>query len=79
MFTASVTAGSYSSKAEQHLDDTLDAARQMRDKLGGVCEQWRSACNLLRTSAKGALQAVEHWNLVEHSRLFKGYFHCITI
>lgn len=47
---------------------SLDAARQIRDKLGGAAEQWRTAGNLLRTSAKGAFQAVDYWNLVGLSK-----------
>lgn len=71
MLIASVTGGNYTSKIEQQLDSNLEASRQIRDKLGGAAEQWRSAGNLLRTSAKSALQAGEFWNLVEHSKYLK--------
>lgn len=66
--TASVTGGTYTSVTEQKIDDELEAARQARDKLGGVAEQWRIAANLLRTSAKGAMLGAESWNLVGTSR-----------
>lgn len=53
---------------EQQLDDQLEVSRQIRDKIGSVAEQWHTAANLLKTSAKSAILAVECWNLVEPSR-----------
>lgn len=53
---------------EQQLDDQLEVSRQIRDKIGAVAEQWHTAANLLKTSAKSAILAVECWNLVEPSR-----------
>ncbi|XP_065080010.1 uncharacterized protein LOC135702881 [Ochlerotatus camptorhynchus] len=64
---ASANNGSYSSVLEQRLDEELDSAREIRDRLGGVSEQWRTAGLLMRASLKGLLQAVEYWNLVEQS------------
>lgn len=63
-----MSGGTYSSKIEQQLDDQLEVARQIRDKLGAVAEQWHTSANLLKTSAKCAIVAVECWNLVEPSR-----------
>lgn len=40
--------------------------REIRDRLGGVSEQWRTAGNLLRASAKGGLAAFECWSLVNN-------------
>lgn len=64
-----VTGGTYSSPTEEKLDSELESARQIRDKLGSVAEQWRTSGALLRACAKGALQAVEFWNLVGLSRI----------
>lgn len=51
------------------MDTELETARQVRDKLGSVSEQWRTAASLLRTSAKAAIQAVEYWQLVGTSKI----------
>lgn len=64
-----VTGGTYSSPIEEKLDAELENARQIRDKLGSVAEQWRTSGALLRACAKGALQAIEFWNLVGSSRI----------
>lgn len=60
--------GNYTSANEQQLDEDLESARQIRDKLGGAAEQWRTAANLLRAGAKAALVANEQWNLIISSR-----------
>ncbi|KAJ6647894.1 hypothetical protein Bhyg_03118 [Pseudolycoriella hygida] len=65
---ATVSGGTYSSKMEQRLDDQLEASRRVRDKIGSVAEQWHTSANLLKTSAKSAILAVECWNLVKASR-----------
>lgn len=53
---------------EKQLDDQLEVLRQIRDKIAAVAEQWHTSANLLKTSAKSAILAVECWNLVEPSR-----------
>lgn len=68
MSEASATGNSYSSQLEIKLDGELEASRQVRDKLGGAVEQWRTSANLLRTSAKSALLANDHYKLIEKSR-----------
>lgn len=50
------------------MDEDLESARQVRDKLGGATEQWRIAATLLRASAKAALVANEEWNSINTSR-----------
>lgn len=50
------------------IDEELETTRQIRDKLGGAAEQWRTASNLLRTSAKSALIATEQFVLIQSSR-----------
>lgn len=65
---ASITGGTYTNEEEQKLDEELESARQIRDKLGGVAEQWHTAANLLRASAKAALVAYEQWHLISSSR-----------
>ncbi|XP_058818716.1 uncharacterized protein LOC131681742 isoform X2 [Topomyia yanbarensis] len=65
---ASANNGSYSSLNEQRLDGELESAREIRDRLGGVCEQWRTAASMIRASANGMLQSVEFWNLVGSSK-----------
>lgn len=50
------------------IDTELEASRQIRDKLGGAAEQWRTSANLLRTSAKSALIANEQYALIPTSR-----------
>lgn len=61
---ASVSGGTYSTNFEQKLDMDLEMAREIRDRLGGVAEQWKTSGNLLRACAKEAIQAYECWNLV---------------
>ncbi|XP_037034063.1 uncharacterized protein LOC119072860 isoform X2 [Bradysia coprophila] len=63
-----VSGGTYTSKTEQRLDDQVEVARQIRDKLSAVAEQWNTSANLLKTSAKSAILAAECWNLVQPSR-----------
>ncbi len=63
-----MSGGTYTSKTEQQLDDQLEVARQIRDKIGAVAEQWHTSANLLKASTKSAILAVECWNLVEPSR-----------
>lgn len=65
---ATITAGNYRTSAEESLDQRLDAARQTRDKLGAVAEQWRIAGNLLRTAAMEANRGSELWSLVPLSK-----------
>lgn len=65
---ATVSGGTYTSKTEQKLDDQVEVARQIRDKLSAVAEQWNTSANLLKTSAKSAILAAESWSLVEPSR-----------
>lgn len=60
---ASISGGTYSSSLEQDLDAELETAREVRDRLSGVAEQWRTSSNLLRAASKGALQAYECWSL----------------
>lgn len=50
------------------LDAELEASRQIRDKLGGAVEQWRTSASLLRTSAKSALVAKEHYDTIQTSK-----------
>lgn len=66
--TASVTGNSYSNPMEMQTDAELEVCRQIRDKLGGAVEQWRTSANLLRTSAKSALVAKEHYESIQTSR-----------
>lgn len=60
---ASISGGTYNSSLEQDLDGELETAREIRDRLSGVAEQWRTSSNLLRAASKGALQAYECWSL----------------
>lgn len=53
---------------EMQTDAELEVCRQIRDKLGGAVEQWRTSANLLRTSAKSALVAKEHYESIQTSR-----------
>lgn len=68
LFEASFNGGNYTNASEQQMDEDLESARQIRDKLGGAAEQWRTAVNLLRASAKAALIANEQWTLITSSR-----------
>lgn len=65
---ASITGNNYTNPDEMSLDKELETSRQIRDKLGGTAEQWRISANLLRTSAKSALLANEHYTLIQTSR-----------
>jgi hypothetical protein len=64
---ASISGGTYNSSLEQDLDSQLEALREVRDRLSGVAEQWKTASNLLGAASKGALQAFEFWSLIEKS------------
>uniref|UniRef100_A0A182Q3Z5 Uncharacterized protein n=1 Tax=Anopheles farauti TaxID=69004 RepID=A0A182Q3Z5_9DIPT len=64
---ATVYNGTYGSATEQKLDNELDAARDVRDRLGGAVEQWRIAGGLLRAAAKALHQVVEYWELISPS------------
>uniref|UniRef100_A0AAG5DHP5 Uncharacterized protein n=1 Tax=Anopheles atroparvus TaxID=41427 RepID=A0AAG5DHP5_ANOAO len=65
---AMVYNGTYGSPTEQKLDGELDAARDVRDRLGGAVEQWRIAGGLLRAAAKGLHQTIDNWELLRSSR-----------
>ncbi|XP_055599512.1 uncharacterized protein LOC129748787 isoform X2 [Uranotaenia lowii] len=65
---AAANNGTYSSLAEERFDSELESLREIRDRLGGVSEQWRAAGAFMRAAAKGVLQAVEFWNLVGPSQ-----------
>ncbi|XP_058065133.1 uncharacterized protein LOC131214819, partial [Anopheles bellator] len=49
---------------EQRIDSELEAARDVRDRLGGAAEQWRTAGALLRAAAKALHQTVNYWELL---------------
>lgn len=66
---ASVSGGTYNSTLEQNLDSELEASREIRDRLSGVSEQWRTASNLLGAAAKGSLQAFEFWSLIASTKV----------
>lgn len=61
---ASISGGTYNSTLEQEIDIELEAAREIRDRLSGVAEQWRTSGNLLRASTKGSAQGCEYWSLI---------------
>ena len=65
---ATISGGTYSTNLEQKLDLELEVMREIRDRLGGASEQWKTAGNLLRASARGALAAFESWSLVGPSK-----------
>jgi hypothetical protein len=65
---ASISGGTYNSTLEQDLDSELESSREIRDRLSGVTEQWRTCSNLMGASAKGALQAYEYWSLAGPSQ-----------
>lgn len=65
---ASVSGGTYNSSIEQELDMELETAREIRDRLSGVAEQWRTSSNLLRTSSAAAVHAFELWSLAGPAR-----------
>lgn len=50
------------------IDTELEASRQIRDKLGGAAEQWRTSAHLLRTSAKSASIANEQYASIQTLR-----------
>lgn len=58
---ASISGGTYNSTIEQSLDGELEALREIRDRLSGVAEQWRTSSNLMGAAAKGGVQAFEFW------------------
>lgn len=66
---ASISGGTYNSSLEQDLDVELETAREIRDRLSGVAEQWRTSSNLLRAAAKGAVQAFEFWSLAGPTKI----------
>jgi hypothetical protein len=66
---ASISGGTYNSSVEQDLDMELETSREIRDRLSGVAEQWRTSSNLLRAAAKGALQSFEFWTLAGPTRI----------
>ena len=66
---ASISGGTYNSSLEQDLDMELETAREIRDRLSGVAEQWRTSSNLLRAAATGALKAFEFWGLVSSTKI----------
>lgn len=63
-----MTGNTYGDQNEMRIDAELEASRQIRDKLGGAAEQWRTSANLLRTSAKSASLAIEQYALIHSSR-----------
>lgn len=65
---ASISGGTYNSSIEQDLDAELETAREIRDRISGVAEQWRTSSNLLRAAAKGALLAYECWSLADPTK-----------
>lgn len=66
---ASISGGTYNSSLEQDLDMELETAREIRDRLSGVAEQWRTSSNLLRAASKGAIQAFEFWTLAGQTKI----------
>lgn len=66
---ASISGGTYNSTLEQDLDSELESSREIRDRLSGVAEQWRTASNLMGAAARGALQAFEYWSLAGPSKI----------
>lgn len=66
---ASVSGGTYNSTLEQDLDSELEALREIRERLSGVSEQWRTASNLMGAAAKGSVQAFEFWSLIASSKI----------
>ncbi|XP_029409275.2 uncharacterized protein LOC105233301 isoform X1 [Bactrocera dorsalis] len=58
---AFISGGTYMTRLEESLDSQLEAARDVRDKLGSALEQWRICGTLLRTSATSATQALQQW------------------
>ncbi|XP_031623101.1 uncharacterized protein LOC116340645 [Contarinia nasturtii] len=68
---SSISGNNYTNPNEMNIDTELESSRQIRDKLGGTAEQWRTSANLLRTSAKSALLANEHYTLIQTSSSVK--------
>ncbi|XP_067624362.1 uncharacterized protein synr [Eurosta solidaginis] len=58
---AFISGGTYMTRFEESLDTQLEAARDVRDKLGSALEQWRICGMLLRTGASSATQALQQW------------------
>ncbi|XP_050083342.1 uncharacterized protein LOC126569958 [Anopheles aquasalis] len=73
------TDNTYGSPLEQQLDGELETARDVRDRLGGVVEQWRTAGGLLRAAAKGLHQTVEYWDLIGAVRSVRDAEQVITL
>ncbi|XP_049548727.1 uncharacterized protein LOC125959816 [Anopheles darlingi] len=69
----------YGSPIEQQLDGELETARDVRDRLGGAVEQWRTAGGLLRATAKGLHQTVEYWELIGAVRSIRDAQQLITL
>lgn len=69
-----MTGNNYTNPNEMQIDAELEVCRQIRDKLGGAVEQWRTSSTLLRTSAKSALVAKEHYILIQTERLVGDLF-----
>lgn len=63
-----MTNNDYVNPNEVKVDSDLESARQVRDKLGGTAEQWRTSANLLSTSAKSAIVASEQYGLIKTSK-----------
>jgi hypothetical protein len=61
---ASISGGTYNSSLEQEIDMELETAREIRDRLSGVAEQWRTSSNLLRAATKGSIQGFDYWTQV---------------
>lgn len=61
---ASISGGTYNSSIEQEIDMELENVREIRDRLSGVAEQWRTSSNLLRAAMKGSIQGFETWSQV---------------
>ncbi|XP_059619261.1 uncharacterized protein LOC132263495 [Phlebotomus argentipes] len=65
---ASITGGIYSSALEERLERELSEARQMRDRLASVAEQWRTSGALLQAATKCSQQVIQYWNLIPLTR-----------
>ncbi|GAB0095390.1 uncharacterized protein DMENIID0001_107710 [Sergentomyia squamirostris] len=61
---ASITGGTYTTSLEERLDREVEGARQIRDRLASVAEQWRTSGALLKVATKCAQQALQYWNLI---------------
>ncbi|XP_055683783.1 uncharacterized protein LOC129790333 [Lutzomyia longipalpis] len=65
---ASVTGGTYTSGLEERLEQELSEARQIRDRLVSVAEQWRTSGALLHAATKCSQQVIQYWNLIPLAR-----------